>query len=111
MPSFVALNHVAVTRPLYLNRTLRQANLLTVRPGPFGETPRLAFTADPAKLPQGMEGGLVATSVYKAEVENYPNGCHVCEVEIDPAASHVQWIPGRPALHDEAGETERDNGK
>jgi len=39
--------------------------------------------ADPNKLPEGMEGGLVATSVYKAEVENYPNGCHVCEVEID----------------------------
>ena len=39
--------------------------------------------ADPAKLPQDMEGGLVATSVYRADVENYPNGCHVCEVEID----------------------------
>ncbi|MEJ0074502.1 MAG: xanthine dehydrogenase family protein molybdopterin-binding subunit [Alphaproteobacteria bacterium] len=39
--------------------------------------------ADPNKLPQDMEGGLVATSVYKADVENYPNGCHVCEVEID----------------------------
>jgi aerobic carbon-monoxide dehydrogenase large subunit len=39
--------------------------------------------ADPNKLPQGMEGGLTATSVYKADVENYPNGCHVCEVEID----------------------------
>jgi carbon-monoxide dehydrogenase large subunit len=39
--------------------------------------------ADPNKLPQGMEGGLVATSVYKADVENFPNGCHVCEVEID----------------------------
>jgi len=39
--------------------------------------------ANPDKLPEGMEGGLTATSVYKAEVENYPNGCHVCEVEID----------------------------
>ena len=39
--------------------------------------------ADPAKLPHGMEGGLAATSVYRADVENYPNGCHVCEVEID----------------------------
>jgi carbon-monoxide dehydrogenase large subunit len=39
--------------------------------------------ADPAKLPKDMEGGLVATSVYRADVENYPNGCHVCEVEID----------------------------
>jgi carbon-monoxide dehydrogenase large subunit len=39
--------------------------------------------ANPDKLPKDMEGGLVATSVYKADVENYPNGCHVCEVEID----------------------------
>jgi predicted AlkP superfamily pyrophosphatase or phosphodiesterase len=29
--------HVDVTRPVYLNRVLRQAGLLTARPGPFGE--------------------------------------------------------------------------
>jgi aerobic carbon-monoxide dehydrogenase large subunit len=45
--------------------------------------------ADANKLPQGMEGGLVATSVYKADVENYPNGCHVCEVEIDRDTGEV----------------------
>jgi carbon-monoxide dehydrogenase large subunit len=45
--------------------------------------------ANPDKLPAGMEGGLTATSVYKAEVENYPNGCHVCEVEIDPETGEV----------------------
>jgi carbon-monoxide dehydrogenase large subunit len=45
--------------------------------------------ANPDKLPVGMEGGLVATSVYKAEVENYPNGCHVCEVEIDRETGEV----------------------
>jgi len=38
---------------------------------------------NPAKLPKDMEPGLVATAVYKAPVNNYPNGCHVCEVEID----------------------------
>jgi predicted AlkP superfamily pyrophosphatase or phosphodiesterase len=30
--------HVNVRRPVLLNRVLRQAGLLTVRPGPFGET-------------------------------------------------------------------------
>jgi predicted AlkP superfamily pyrophosphatase or phosphodiesterase len=30
--------HVQVSRPVYLNRVLRQAGLLSVRPGPFGET-------------------------------------------------------------------------
>ena len=46
--------------------------------------------ADPSKLPHGMEGGLVATSVYRADVENYPNGCHVCEVEIDRDTGEVE---------------------
>jgi carbon-monoxide dehydrogenase large subunit len=46
--------------------------------------------ADPAKLPKDMEGGLVATSVYRADVENYPNGCHVCEVEIDRDTGAVE---------------------
>jgi len=46
--------------------------------------------ADPAKLPSNMEGGLAATSVYRADVENYPNGCHVCEVEIDRETGAVE---------------------
>jgi carbon-monoxide dehydrogenase large subunit len=46
--------------------------------------------ANPDKLPQGMEGGLTATSVYKADVENYPNGCHICEVEIDRETGEVE---------------------
>jgi carbon-monoxide dehydrogenase large subunit len=46
--------------------------------------------ADPGKLPKDMEGGLVATSVYKADVENYPNGCHICEVEIDRETGAVE---------------------
>jgi carbon-monoxide dehydrogenase large subunit len=42
------------------------------------------LATQPAALPKGMEGGLTATAVYTAEVASYPNGCHVCEVEIDP---------------------------
>jgi len=42
-----------------------------------------ANAANPAKLPKDMEPGLLATAVYKAPVNNYPNGCHICEVEID----------------------------
>ncbi|UPJ71889.1 xanthine dehydrogenase family protein molybdopterin-binding subunit [Bradyrhizobium sp. 187] len=40
-------------------------------------------------LPPGMEGGFVATAVYNANVENFPNGCHVCEVEIDRDTGEV----------------------
>jgi carbon-monoxide dehydrogenase large subunit len=38
---------------------------------------------NPANLPDGLEPGLSATAVYNAPIANYPNGCHICEVEID----------------------------
>ncbi len=45
---------------------------------------------DPRSLPEGMEPGLVAHAVYEAKVENFPNGCHVCELEIDPETGAVE---------------------
>ncbi len=38
----------------------------------------------PKNLPQGMEIGLNANAVFHASRQNYPNGCHIIEVEIDP---------------------------
>jgi aerobic carbon-monoxide dehydrogenase large subunit len=46
--------------------------------------------ANPAKLPPGMEPSLIATAVFTAEQESYPNGCHVCELEIDPETGRVE---------------------
>ena len=43
---------------------------------------KAAFKLD--KLPPGMEPGLYETATYRAHSGNFPNGCHVCEVEIDP---------------------------
>jgi len=41
--------------------------------------------ADPAKLPDGERPGLDEKVLYKRDTEcNFPNGCHVAEVEIDP---------------------------
>jgi aerobic carbon-monoxide dehydrogenase large subunit len=48
--------------------------------------------ANPARLPKGMEGGLTATAVYNAEVENFPNGCHICELEIDEDTGEVEIV-------------------
>jgi aerobic carbon-monoxide dehydrogenase large subunit len=48
------------------------------------------LAANPARLPRGMEPGLIATAVYRAEVENFPNGCHVCELEIDRDTGEVK---------------------
>jgi carbon-monoxide dehydrogenase large subunit len=42
-----------------------------------------AAAQTPAKLPPDMEPGLSATAVHTTPVNNYPNGCHICEVEID----------------------------
>jgi carbon-monoxide dehydrogenase large subunit len=36
-----------------------------------------------SKLPPDMEPGLVATAVYRTATQNFPNGVHVCEIEID----------------------------
>ena len=63
------------------------------------EVAKLAAT--PAKLPKGMEGGLIATAVYNAEVENFPNGCHVCEVEIDPETGVTEIV--RYSVVDDVG--------
>jgi carbon-monoxide dehydrogenase large subunit len=46
------------------------------------ELAKAAFQLE--KLPTGMEPGLYETATYRARSGNFPNGCHVCEVEIDP---------------------------
>ena len=37
----------------------------------------------PARLPKGIEPGLFETATFAPEDDTYPNGSHVCEVEID----------------------------
>jgi carbon-monoxide dehydrogenase large subunit len=44
------------------------------------------------KLPAGMEPGLYETATYRARSSNFPNGCHVCEVEIDPEIGSTQIV-------------------
>ena len=43
----------------------------------------------PAHLPAQFDVGLEASGTFAAEPPNYPNGCHVCEVEVDPETGHV----------------------
>ncbi|GHD50728.1 carbon monoxide dehydrogenase [Thalassobaculum fulvum] len=45
---------------------------------------------DPSQLPEGMEPGLSASESYKPKASTYPNGTHVCEVEVDPDTGVVQ---------------------
>ena len=44
----------------------------------------------PEALPDGIEPGLIASAVYTAKVMNFPNGVHVCELEIDPDTGEVE---------------------
>ena len=57
--------------------------------------------ANPAHLPEGMEPGLIATAVYNASVENFPNGCHVCELEIDQETGEAEIV--RYSVVDDVG--------
>jgi aerobic carbon-monoxide dehydrogenase large subunit len=43
---------------------------------------RASFQA--GRLPPGLEGGLYETGTFAPDDNTYPNGCHICEVEIDP---------------------------
>jgi aerobic carbon-monoxide dehydrogenase large subunit len=45
---------------------------------------------DPGKLPKGVDVGLTATATYVAPVQNFPNGCHICELEIDEETGAVE---------------------
>ena len=47
---------------------------------------------DKANLPNDMEPGLIATAVYQAPVNNYPNGCHICELEVDEETGKVEIV-------------------
>jgi carbon-monoxide dehydrogenase large subunit len=47
---------------------------------------------DPPSLPDGMEPGLVASYAYSAKQQNFPNGVHICELEIDPDTGTVEIL-------------------
>ncbi len=43
-------------------------------------------------LPDDMEPGLYETGTYNATTGNFPNGCHICEVEVDPETGVVDMV-------------------
>jgi carbon-monoxide dehydrogenase large subunit len=55
----------------------------------------------PKNVPKDMDVGLIASSVFRTEVANYPNGCHVCELEIDPETGTIQIL--RYSVVDDVG--------
>jgi len=55
----------------------------------------------PARLPDDIEPGLYEIATYRASVGNFPNGCHICEIEIDPETGRTRMV--RYSLVDDVG--------
>ncbi len=51
-----------------------------------------ARAKDPANLPEGMEPGLDANGQTETLEGTFPNGCHICEVEVDPATGGLALV-------------------
>jgi aerobic carbon-monoxide dehydrogenase large subunit len=60
-----------------------------------------AQSCDPENLPDGIEPGLIAGAVFTAKEQNFPNGVHVCELEIDPETGAVEIL--RYSVVDDVG--------
>src|SRR5205823_2766601 len=65
----------------------------------LGEVAKAAFRAN--NLPPGLEGGLYETGTFAPTDFTYPNGSHVCEVEIDAETGELDIL--NYVVVDEAG--------
>lgn len=54
---------------------------------------------DPSRLPPGTAPGLADTGFFKPSSPGFPNGCHICEVEID-AETGALTIAAYTMVHD-----------
>jgi carbon-monoxide dehydrogenase large subunit len=54
------------------------------------EVARAAF--QPTQLPPGVEPGFYETGTFSPTADTWPNGCHVCEVEVDPDTGAVELV-------------------
>jgi carbon-monoxide dehydrogenase large subunit len=63
------------------------------------EVARASFS--PARLPPGVEPGLIERAAFSPTAETFPNGTHVCEVEVDPETGTV--LPVAYTVVDDVG--------
>ena len=47
---------------------------------------------NPAQLPQGLEPGFAESGHFLPAAPTFPNGCHVCEAEIDPDTGQIEIL-------------------
>jgi carbon-monoxide dehydrogenase large subunit len=65
----------------------------------FADVARAAYV--PKQLPPGFEPGFSETAAFTPPAVTFPNGCHVCEVEIDEATGIVRIV--RHTVVDDVG--------
>jgi aerobic carbon-monoxide dehydrogenase large subunit len=65
----------------------------------FADVARAAYV--PRQLPPGFEPGFSETAAFTPPAVTFPNGCHVCEVEIDEATGVVRIV--RHTVVDDVG--------
>lgn len=65
----------------------------------MGEIVRQAFLGQ--NLPPGVEAGFSETATFVPEAANFPNGCHVCELEIDMETGELEIL--RYSVVDDVG--------
>jgi carbon-monoxide dehydrogenase large subunit len=56
---------------------------------------------DDANRPDGVEPGLASSERFAPEEGTFPNGCHVCEVEVDPETGEIEIV--RYTIEDDVG--------
>ncbi len=82
--------------------TLRDGHFIvagTDRGVPWSRVARAAY--QPRQLPAGLEPGFSETAAFTPPAVTFPNGCHVCEVEIDEDTGAVRVV--RYAVVDDVG--------
>jgi len=60
----------------------------TDRSMPIGQVAQMSFI--PVGLPSGLGVGLQGTGAFSPVVPSFPNGCHICELELDPETGAVE---------------------
>ena len=60
-----------------------------------------AASFDDAKRPDDVEPGLYSSEDFTPEAPTFPNGCHICEVEVDPDTGVTEIL--RYTVEDDVG--------
>jgi carbon-monoxide dehydrogenase large subunit len=56
---------------------------------------------NPQNLPEDMDLGLIVGATFSCKEQNFPNGCHICELEIDEQTGEVEIL--RYSVVDDVG--------